>query len=185
MILKDRDFTRFLIKFIAIFAFCYLGTLAMIGLAAPGGYYSPFIDRHLDYVSWIKHALIAATRLILSVFGIHTYTAPDFVVRIVNGTGVKIAYDCVGYGVMSFWIAFVSASEGAGRRKVIWAIAGIIILFVINVIRIALLLVAYNRHWGMPLGLDHHTWFTIVAYLAIFIMIWLFWRPKTPARQKA
>jgi hypothetical protein len=35
-------------------------------------------------------------------------------------------------------------------------------------------LVAVNKHWKMPLGINHHDWFTIVAYAVIFLMIFAF-----------
>ena len=172
--LKDKYFTLFIIKFLLIFAILYYGTLAVIGLAAPDGYYSPFVAKYMDYVSLISYSLVQGTKLLLAIFGIDTYLAPNFVIRIVNGTGVRIAYDCVGYGVMSFWVAFVAASPGAFRKKLFWALFGLLLLWTINISRIGLLLVAYNRNWPIPLGLDHHTWFNIVAYLAIFSMMYFF-----------
>ena len=149
----------------------------MIGLAAPGGYYSPFIEHYLDYVSWIKNSLINATAGILSIFHVPTIKEPGFALRITGGRAIIIAMDCVGYGVYSFWIAFVAANTGTLRRKVTWIIAGLLILWLINVIRITLFLVAINKGWPMPLGIDHHTWFTIAAYGMIFILIW--WYDKT------
>ena len=85
-----------------------------------------------------------------------------------------IAMDCVGYGVYSFWIAFVAANRGKFWKKTLWILLGVIVLWFINVIRITLFLVAINKGWPMPLGIDHHTWFNIVAYLMIFILIWLY-----------
>lgn len=149
----------------------------MIGIAAPGNLYSPFVEKYLDYVKWIKLSLMWATGTILSIFGISTYTLPDFVIRITDGRGVAIAMDCVGYGVYSFWIAFVVANKGRFWRKFLWIIFGVLALWFINVIRITLFLLAINKGWPMPLGLDHHTWFNIFAYLFIFIMIW--WYDKT------
>jgi hypothetical protein len=35
-------------------------------------------------------------------------------------------------------------------------------------------LVAINRQWAMPLGIDHHTWFNIFAYGAIFGLMFFF-----------
>jgi len=148
--------------------------LAIIGFAAPGGYYSPFVEKYLDYVSWIKRSLINATAYILSLFNIQTQKEPGFILRIRGGRAIIIAMDCVGYGVYSFWTAFVAANTGSFRRKVLWIVAGLLILWFINVIRITLFLVAINRGWPMPLGIDHHTWFTIVAYAMIFILIWLY-----------
>ena len=145
----------------------------MIGLAAPGNAYSPFVEKYLDYVKWIKLSLIWATGFILSIFGVSTYTVPDFIIRITDGRGVAIAMDCVGYGVYSFWIAFV----GSFRRKFSWVVFGVLGLWFINVVRITLFLLAVNKGWPMPLGWDHHTWFNIFAYLLIFLMIW--WYDKT------
>jgi exosortase/archaeosortase family protein len=172
--LLDKKFLRFVIKFLLVFAVLYFGTIMIIGLAAPGRYYSPFVAQYLDYVSWIKRSLIKATALILDMFGIQTKAAPGFVLRIVHGRGVIIAMSCVGYGVYSFWIAYVAANTGRLVKKAGWIIAGVLLLWLINVIRITLFLVAVNKGWPMPLGIDHHTWFNIFAYLAIFLMMYSF-----------
>jgi exosortase/archaeosortase family protein len=164
----------YLLKFAGIFCLCYFGTLAVIGLATPGGYYSPFVEKYLDYVSWIKRSLINATAFILSWFNIGTQKEPGFGLRIKGGRAIIISMSCVGYGVYSFWIAFVAANSAAFWKKIRWILAGLLILWFINVIRITLFLVAINKGWPMPLGIDHHTWFTIAAYGAIFILIWLY-----------
>lgn len=36
----------------------------------------------------------------------------------------------------------------------------------------------------MPLGIDHHTWFNIFAYIFIFIMIWIYDRSLTKVLTK-
>jgi len=169
-----NPFLIYLLKFGAIFCILYFGTLAVIGLAAPGGYYSPFIAKYLDYVSWLKYSLINTTGFILSLFHIPTKTEPGFSIRFVGGRGVFIAMDCVGYGVYSFWIAFVAANKGKFLKKTLWIVFGVLALWFINVIRITLFLTSINKGWPMPLGIDHHTWFNIFAYLLIFIMIWLY-----------
>jgi exosortase/archaeosortase family protein len=76
--------------------------------------------------------------------------------------------------VYSFWIAFVIANKSSFSRKLVWILIGLFMLWTINVIRISLFLVAVNKHWKMPLGINHHDWFTIVAYLVIFLMIFAF-----------
>lgn len=180
--LKNRFLWIYLLKFGGIFCFCYFGTLAVIGIAAPGGWYSPFVAKYLDYVSWIKHSLIWATGSVLSLFHIATQKEPGFMIRFTGGRGVIIAMSCVGYGVYSFWIAFVAANKGKFLKKALWIVFGVIGLWFINVVRITLFLTAINKGWPMPLGIDHHTWFTICAYLLIFIMIWLYdrsFREKT------
>jgi len=172
--LKDKQFLVFVTKFLLLFLLLYFGTIAIIGLAAPGDYYSPFIEKYLDYVSWIKVSLMKGTQFLLSLFNYKTRIEPNFIVRIVNARGVIIAMDCVGYGVYSFWIAFVIACSTTFLKKLTWIIFGVFLLWIINVIRISLFLVAINKGWAMPLGLDHHTWFNIFAYLCIFTMIYFF-----------
>jgi exosortase/archaeosortase family protein len=95
-------------------------------------------------------------------------------IRITGGRAVIVSMSCVGYGVYSFWIAFVIANKGRFWKKARWIIVGLLGLWFINGIRITLFLAAINKDWPMPLGLNHHTWFNIAAYLLIFIMIWLY-----------
>lgn len=171
---QKNPFPNYLLKFAGVFCLLYFGTLAWIGLAAPGGYYSPFIAKYLDYVSWVKLSLIHATGFILSWFHIPTQIEPGFMIRFTGGRAVIIARDCVGYGVYSFWIAFVVANKGNFLKKLIWVVCGVVGLWFINVIRITLFLTAINKGWPVPLGIDHHTWFNIFAYLLIFILIWFY-----------
>lgn len=166
----------FLLKFLALFGLFYFGTLAVIGLAAPGKFYSPFIEHYLDYVSWIKQSLIWGVGRLASVFGYETVQQAGFVIRVKSGAAVLIAMDCVGYGVYSFWAAYVMANEGSLKRKTSWVMVGLVLLWLINVIRITAVLIALQKGKAMPLGIDHHTWFNIIAYCFIFLMIWRYER---------
>ena len=171
---NDRQFIRFVITFLVLFLVFYLGTQFWIGLAAPGGLYSPFVEHHLDYISWIKKLLMKGAAFVASWFGYDTIEEPGYLVRVVGKRGVIIACDCVGYGVYSFWAALMLAYQQSWKRKLIWIILGLLLLYTINQLRIGLLLVAINKGWKMPLGWDHHTWFNIVAYGAILIMLFFF-----------
>lgn len=171
---QHKPFLIFLAKFIGFFLLFYYGTELVIGLSAPGGMYSPFVEKYLDYVTWISNALIKGSQVFVGMLGYDTYTADNFVVRIVDGRGVRVAYGCVGYGVMSFWLAFLIAVKESWKTKLIWLAIGWAMLYVINVMRIGLYLLAVNKGWPMPFGIDHHTWFNIVAYGCIFLMMYFF-----------
>ena len=119
-------------------------------------------------------SLLFGTKTVLKVAGIDTYYVGEYTLRKVNGRGIKLVYGCIGYGVMSFWIAFIAASATKKIKKISWIIGGLLLIWVINITRIALLLVATNDNWKMPMGWDHHTWFNITAYIAIFIMMYFF-----------
>ena len=176
--LKNRKFLLFTAKFLLLFALFYYGTIAVIGLASPGRYYSPFIANYLDYVTWIKWSLLGASKFFLSLFGLPSYLEPGFIMRGHNGNSVLLAMDCVGYGVYSFWAAYVIAGDGTAGKKILWVAGGLLLLWMINVLRISGVLVAINNRWAMPLGIDHHTWFNIFAYTAIFILMYFFERNR-------
>lgn len=92
----------------------------------------------------------------------------------VNGSWVKLVYACLGVGVMCFWLAFVLANTGGLVKKITWLFIGLISIWLINVLRISIVLLANNKHIKMPLGLDNHTFFNILAYGAVFILMFLY-----------
>ena len=150
----------------------------MIGLASPENWYSPTIAKYFDYVSWLKKSLIWGSQKFLGLFGYTVFEDKDFVARINTGHRVMVAYDCVGYGVYSIWLAYILSNDIGIKQKLIWSLGGLLLLWSINVVRISLVLLALSKGWDMPLGIDHHTWFNIAAYLLIFGMLLLVERSK-------
>lgn len=168
----DKRFVLFLVKFILGFCLLYYGTIALIGLSIPGNHYSPFIEKYVGYYRWLRDSLITSSRLLLSWFGYATELRLPNYLKITGGRGATIGYDCLGYGVISFWVAFIFANNDNWKKKLLWMIGGSFGLWLINVLRISIILVALNKRWAMPFGWNHHTWFNIVAYMFIFTMIW-------------
>jgi exosortase/archaeosortase family protein len=174
----NKNLLRYLLKFILSFCFLYYGTKAIIGLASPGGYYSSFISEYLNYVKWFRYALLYAANALLSVFGYKVFVQNMYTIRMYNGVGVHLVYSCLGIGVMSFWVAFIFANKANWQKKIAWILGGWMAFFLINVIRIALLLLSANKREANTLNLDNHTLFNIAAYLLVFVMIWLFDRSQ-------
>ena len=168
---KNKDFIIYLIKFLSIFFGLYLLTDFIIALSAPEGYYNEIISYYFDYISWLKNSLLYGAGIVAHLFGYTTVFGPNFLIRVINGKGVIIAMSCVGYGVMSFWCAYILVSNNSKINLLLWLVGGLFLLWFINVCRIGLFLVSINKGWDMPLGINHHTWFNIFAYAAIFTMI--------------
>lgn len=106
--------------------------------------------------------------------GHQTVMEPHYLIRIFKGRGVIIAYDCAGYGVMSFWLAFILTFPRDNRNKWLWGMGGLFLLWLINVFRITLFMISINQGWKFPLGIDHHTWFNIFSYFFIFLLIYFY-----------
>lgn len=172
--LNDRSFRIFLLRFLLTFCILYYGTIAFIGLTAPGGFYWPFADRYLNYVAGLRWLLLHSSVALLKLFGFAVYLKDVYTIRLQNGIGVHVGYDCIGYGVMIFWLAFILANQLSVKRKIKWMVGGLLMIWIINVVRISLMLVAVNEQWKSPFNFDNHTWFNIVAYIAIFTMMYFF-----------
>lgn len=164
----------YLLRFGGAFCLFYFGTLAVIGLSSPDNYYSRFVDDHLNFIDPLRFSLLWGAKNALSLWGYRSFLKDDFTLMLQSGEGVRMVYSCIGYGVMSFWGAFVIANRGSVKRKGLWVAGGWLALWVINVLRMALLLVAANRGWAIPLGWDHHTWFNVAAYALVFGMIYFY-----------
>lgn len=173
-IIFKKEAILFAIKFLLLFFLFYYGTKLIIGLSYEEGIYYSFVHDYLDYISVIKRTLMFGAKVIAGLFGYTTNYEPNFLIRVINKRGVIISQGCVGYGVMSFWLAYVLSNQAKTIKKMVWALFGLLIIWLINSIRIGLFLVAINKGWEMPLGIDHHTWFNIFAYIGIFILIYFF-----------
>ena len=176
--MKKNDLLIYLVKFLVSFAVLYLGTKAIIGLTVPGGYYNEWVARYFDYPSLLRSSLLNGSKLLVGAFGFDTFLRDAYHVAIKNRRGVHLVYSCLGYGLMSFWIAFIFANRGSFVKKATWMLGGAFVIWLINVIRISLVLVATNQQWKVRLSLDNHTAFNIVVYIAIFFMIWMFMRSE-------
>ena len=164
----------YLVKFFAIFCIAYFVTLAVEGVAAPGNRYWPVVDHYFNYPSWLRASLVHGTRFFLSLSGYETVITDPASLQMLNGKAVHVSYDCYGVGVMSFWLAFVVANKGSGLKKSLWVLGGFAAIWLINITRIGMLLVAINKNRQLPFNMDNHDFFTVLAYGAIFLLMFLY-----------
>ena len=169
-----KNFISYFLKFLSSFCVLYYGTIALIGLTTPGGYYSSFAEKYFNYVAALRYLLLHCAKLLLELFGFDIYLKDAYTLKMNGGSGVHVGYDCIGYGVMFFWIAFIYANNVSFVKRLQWLLGGLLLIWLVNVIRIALMLVAVNQHWKSFLNLDNHTLFNIAAYTVIFTMIFFF-----------
>lgn len=177
LLIDNKKFLMYLLKFAGVFCILYFGTLAVIGLSTPGGYYNSYIER-LNFIDWLRKSLLYGSKALLGLFGFKTEVEGLYILRAKHGGAVRMVYQCIGYGVMSFWAAFVFANTATISKKLKWILGGWILVWCINVIRVSLLLAAINNKWSMPVKIEHHTIFNIVAYTLILVMIYFFDRSQ-------
>lgn len=130
--------------------------------------------RYLDFIPAFRNSLLQSSKYFLQLFGYEAYQPDHIHLSLAGSRSVQLVYSCLGYGVMSFWLAFVFANNGSWKKKAAWMLGGSVVLYIINVVRISLTLLGNSKKWHWPFGWDNHTWFNIAAYGAIFLMIWLY-----------
>lgn len=157
-----------------LYCILYYGSQAIIGLSAPGGYYSGFVQKYLNYPALLRKALLQCSQFFLEAMGYHTEMPDEYKVRMIGGKGVRMVYSCLGIGVSCFWVAFVLANETTVKRKFLFAFLGVLFIFFINVARIVLLFIAANKGKPMPFGIEHHTLFTVASYILVILLIIVF-----------
>ncbi len=176
MLGTTNSFYKFLLYFFVTFLGCYYGFKVLSGAAVEGGLYSNFIHNYFNITSWIRQGLIFCTQQFLGFFNINSVKESEYILRANANSGIKLVYGCLGIAVYSFWVAYIVASIATVKNKIIWFFIGLLSLWAINVVRISLVLLAQINKWAFPLGMDHHTWFNIVSYFFILILIFLFER---------
>lgn len=173
-LVPHKELIKYLLKFFGLFGLLYFTYLAVFGLSDPRNYYSPFVDTYLNFINPLLRFILLATKGFVSLLGYEPFFKNEYALGLPDGHGVGMAAPCAGCGVMSFWIAFVFANKGPWKQKAAWMIGGCVVIFIINVLRISFLLVAFDKNKPLPFGWDHHDWFNVVAYGFIFLLIYLY-----------
>jgi exosortase/archaeosortase family protein len=164
---------RFVILFLGLFFLLYYFNIFYMGITAPGNYYSSFLDEHLNYISGFRHILIAISAWVLRLFDYQVYTS-DTTLHALNAGGINVVYSCLGFGVMSFFTAFVIAwPERSVRSKLLFIPAGLLLIQILNIARF-ILITLFWRQSPYRSMIDHHTLFNIILYGILLASIY-FW----------
>ena len=168
---KQNSPLRFAIVFVFLFLGFYYFNIAFFGITSPGGFYSPFLAGHFNYVKALRDVLLWCSAAILKCFGFNVITN-DYSLLIAGHGVIRLVYSCLGLGVMSFFAAFVIAYPKPIKAKIIFLLTGLFIIQFLNIIRFVLLALFWSRESQQLV--DHHTIFNALIYILIAISLY-FW----------
>ncbi len=161
----------FIVKFLLFYFILDYFTLFYIGITAPGNLYFPWLDQHLNYIRALRHLLLGTSAFLLQQMGYVTYTS-DILLYVYGHGGVKLVYSCLGYGVMSFFAAFVLAWPKPIKSKALFLPVGLLLIQSLNIVRFILLSLHGNKQLE-NLKIDHHSLFNLILYLMVMgILYW-------------
>ena len=183
MKLKDKNNPiRFALVFVALFVAFYYFNVFFLGITSPGNHYSPFLAGHLNYIQWLRDILLFASKHVLLSLGFAAIiNNTDLLVA--GHTHIFLAYDCLGFGIMSFLAAFAIAYPKPVKEKWIFFLAGIVVVQLLNVVRFVLLALYWKPQ--EPNLLDHHTIFNVVVYIIILTSIYFWTKSDIVTTKKA
>lgn len=164
---------RFVVLFLGLFCLFYYFNIFYMGITAPGNYYSPFLEQHLNYIRGFRHILIAISAWVIRIAGYQVFTS-DTTLHALNAGGINVVYSCLGFGVMSFFVAFVLAwPEKSFKNKLLFIPLGLILIQVLNIARF-IMITLFWRESPYRSIIDHHTLFNFVLYVILLATIY-FW----------
>jgi exosortase/archaeosortase family protein len=77
---------------------------------------------------------------------------------------------------MCIWAAFTIADTTAIRTKVLWCLGGFFCIWLINCIRVAVLMIALKNKWQTAQAMSHHDTFNIAAYALIMVLMFIYYK---------
>ncbi len=170
------------IIFVVKLLVCYLlfsqGNLFMNSVMSEGGrFYNEYFASHFNYIQALKSALILPAVWIIKLFGFYAiYNQSD--IMVVDGPWLRINYACLGLGVMSFLAAFVIAFPAKLKAKFRLLAIGIVMIYLLNVARIAALGVLLGFFKSQRRNFTyHHEVFNIIVYICVFVLLY-YWIKK-------
>lgn len=99
--------------------------------------------------------------------------------KIISDTdGVSLILDrgCVGRNVLLVFSAFIIATPTEVKRKIIYTIAGLGVIIILNIIRIILLMLV-GQYYPDYFHFTHEYLFKYTLYAGVFLL-WVFWVRK-------
>lgn len=173
--LDTSYFLKFLLRLLGLYLLFRLINWLMIGLIVPDGYYSPFVDNYLNYVTAIKVSVLKMGAILAQLFGVSSFAVDTSTLQIVGSGKLIMAWSCTGLEIMSFWAAFSLADTTSLKSKLWWCFGGLFCIWFINSLRVMILMIAVKNDWQEIGTLRHHDTFNIVAYGFIFLLMFIYY----------
>jgi exosortase/archaeosortase family protein len=150
-----------------------------VGLIDPKGDFHIALLADYSLIQFMLNGLIYPVKFLLEFLGYQTRYTSDSV-GILHGHGVKIFFACLGVRIMIAYTALIFAFEG--RKKFIFWISGLFMIYIFNILRM-FCLVYFNNGERKILQLTHDG-FNYAGY-GIVIVFFTWWYLKYSKKESA
>lgn len=125
----------------------------------------------LPLISWVSKGVLALSKAFLALLGYTTYLSGRYIYT--SEAAIFFSDSCAGIELMLIYASFIAILNG--KYKAWFIMGGIFIIFIMNVLRISLIMIYLIQHKGhYHLPFDIHDLYTYSVYLVTFIL-WAIW----------
>ncbi|RWY57347.1 exosortase Y [Mucilaginibacter gilvus] len=167
--IKNNIALWFGVKFTGLFLLFYYFNILFFGLTLPGNNYNAFLDHHFNYIDWLRYALLHISSTLLNWLGFTSIVGYHQLLVVGHGI-IDLIYTCLGFGVMSFFAAFVIAYPKKLKPKLVFLVCGLFGIQILNVVRLMLLALYWNKSRSRII--DHHIIFDVLIYIIIIVSLY-------------
>ncbi len=156
---KNGEIVLFLVKALAVYIIWYV-------------LYHVWIlpDGRLDLL--VSRNIVSVTAAILQATGYEVF-AFDRVIGIGLANGLEIIDGCNGIETIGLFVGFVIAYPGSNMRRWLFIPTGILVIYLVNVLRIYLLAII-QYYWYAGFQVVHDYTFNLIFYMVVFVL-WVIW----------
>ena len=171
--MKRSDFN--IIIFLAVFLLLKEGFYFYVGLTTPGGrLFSPFLATYANIPYWFTVATAKSSKLLLEIGDYTVYQKDAANITISGSRGVTLAWGCLGMEALSVWFAFITAHRCGIKYKLKWIVAGIVLIFIVNTLRIVMIALSNFYKWSYFQSFNAHRSFNTLTYCIIILLMLIF-----------
>ncbi|MGI4729323.1 MAG: exosortase Y, partial [Janthinobacterium lividum] len=176
---KSKPAIGFTIRFLVLFIAFYTFNLFYNGLMLPGGNYNAYLAQHFNYVQGLRNILLNASAAGLQLLGYPT-KINNYSLLAIGYNKINLAYDCLGFGVMSFLTAFLLTYPSKSKTKLKLFFILIFGFQLLNISRFMFLALFWKCE-GIG-RINHHTVFNAFIYVLLAVTLY-FWIEKSTIKE--
>lgn len=152
--------------------------LVYVGLSMLYNFYLDVSEGSKFYPDFMTHTVAKQTETLLNAFGYSAQVLPHpdepSMKVIVNGTYLaRVIEGCNSLSVIILFVSFIMAFSGKFKATFLFVIFGSVLIYIVNLFRIVLLVVALN-HYPQHQDVLHGVVFPAIIYGMVFLL-WILW----------
>lgn len=134
----------------------------------------------LPLISYISYGVLYLSKILLNILHYQAYYAERYIYN--SEATIFFSDACSGIELMLIYSSFIVILNG--RQKLFFIVGGVCIIFLMNVLRITIIMIhLIHNHGKYSLAINIHDLYTYPVYIVTFLL-WVLWIKKFGNRER-